>query len=61
MDPDAALERIIDDILLGNFMSAQETLSSLEEWRDNGGFQPADPRKEPKHFNIIAWHRESQK
>jgi hypothetical protein len=57
MDPDAALDDLINEVLLENFLSAREALDALEEWCDNGGFQPNDPRPVAKEFNTIAWHR----
>lgn len=45
MDPNAALRDLIDAVLEGDWASAYESVSSLEEWDAKGGFKPRDPRE----------------
>lgn len=60
-DPDKLLDTLIEDVLIGNFGMAREALDALEDYRDNGGYAPADPREVKTEIRIRAWHRGPQK
>lgn len=42
MDPDAALRQYRAALAAGDAQEAEEALDDLRQWRDAGGFPPAD-------------------
>lgn len=46
MDPDQALNELIDCIIANDMDGAEAVLSDLAEWTARGGFLPVDPRKQ---------------
>jgi len=44
MDPNAALNNLIDAILSSDYDDARDVLRNLEGWHRSGGFTPSDPR-----------------
>lgn len=44
MDPNTALDQLIDNVLNSDFESAQENLNDLQAWHAGGGFLPTEPR-----------------
>jgi hypothetical protein len=45
MDPDAALNLLIEALTEGDTAAAAEHFAALSEWIQRGGFPPRDPRK----------------